>query len=169
MQSRAKCATRKVRVCASGEVLSVQLPSRSWQLPLSGRETARRKILKTTNGGSVCQDNDSDLAVDVFRTSLFVQLEVEDSDVVIAIVDPTILCLATLQSASLAIDGPKMKNSITLGFLSMSRMKTMRNILASGNSTTPDVVGLLDPTCHVVLFVTFLECEVLLCLQLVEG
>ena len=44
-----------------------------------------------------------------------------------------------------------------------------RNTSASGNSTTPDVVGLLDPMCHFVLFVTFLECEVLLCLELVEG
>ena len=33
----------KVRECAYGEVLSVHLPSRSWQLPLSGRETARKK------------------------------------------------------------------------------------------------------------------------------
>ena len=32
-----------MRVCAYGEVLSVHLPSRSWQLPLSGRETARKK------------------------------------------------------------------------------------------------------------------------------
>ena len=31
---------KKVRVCAYGEVLSVHTPSRSWQLPLSGRETA---------------------------------------------------------------------------------------------------------------------------------
>ena len=29
----------KVRVCADGEVFSVHLSSRSWQLPLSGRET----------------------------------------------------------------------------------------------------------------------------------
>ena len=33
----------KVRVCAYGEVLSLHPPSRSWQLPLSGRETARKK------------------------------------------------------------------------------------------------------------------------------
>ena len=33
----------KVRMCAYGEVLSVHLTSRSWQLPLSGRETARKK------------------------------------------------------------------------------------------------------------------------------
>ena len=32
----------KVRVCAYGEVFSVRLPSRSWQLPLSGRETASK-------------------------------------------------------------------------------------------------------------------------------
>ena len=31
----------KVRVCASSEVL-VCTPSRSWQLPLSGHETARK-------------------------------------------------------------------------------------------------------------------------------
>ena len=34
---------KKVRVCAFGEVLSVQSPSSSWQLPLSGRATARKK------------------------------------------------------------------------------------------------------------------------------
>ena len=54
-------------------------------------------------------------------------VEFEGSGVVLVNADPTILCLATLESASLAIDGPKMKNSTTLGFLSMLRMKTMRN------------------------------------------
>ena len=69
------------------------------------------------------------------------QVEVEDRGVVIVVVvDPTILCLATLESV---IDGPKMKNSTASSFL--SRMKMMRNTLSSGNSTTPDVVGLLDP------------------------
>ena len=48
-------------------------------------------------------------------------------------------------------------------------MKTMKNTLASGNSTTPDVVGLLDPMCHSVLFALVLEYGVLLCLELVEG
>ena len=62
-----------------------------------------------------------------------------------------------------------MKNSITSSFLSMSRMKTMRNNLASGNSTTLDVVGLLDPMCHFVLFALLLEYEVLICLELVKG
>ena len=38
------CAQQEeVLVCAYGEVLSVHAPSRSWQLPLSGRETARKK------------------------------------------------------------------------------------------------------------------------------
>ena len=95
----------------------------------------------------------------------FVQVEVEDHGVAIAIVDPNILCLAILESANLAIDGPKTTSS----FLSMSKMKTMRNTLASGNSTTPDVVGLLDPMCHFVLFALLLEYEELLCLELVEG
>ena len=36
--------------------------------------------------------------------SLFVPLEVEDRDIVDVITDPTILCLATLESASLAIE-----------------------------------------------------------------
>ena len=45
----------------------------------------------------------------------------------------------------------------------------MRNPLASGNSTTLDVVGLLDPMCRFVLFDVALEYEVLLCLELVEG
>ena len=57
------------------------------------------------------------------RTSLLVLVEFEDSGVVVVIAGPTILCLATLESASLAIDGPKMKNSTTLGFLSMLRIK----------------------------------------------
>ena len=36
----------KVRVRAYGEVFSVHTPSRSWQLPLSGRETAKKKNLR---------------------------------------------------------------------------------------------------------------------------
>ena len=47
------------------------------------------------------------------------RLEVEDHGIVIVIVDPTILCLATLESAILAIDNPKMKNSTTSSFLSV--------------------------------------------------
>ena len=43
-------------------------------------------------------------------------VEFEDRGVVVVIADPTILCLATLESASLDIDGPKMKNSTALGF-----------------------------------------------------
>ena len=35
-----------MRVCAYGEVLSVHSPSRSWHLPLSGRETARERERK---------------------------------------------------------------------------------------------------------------------------
>ena len=89
------------------------------------------------------------------------QVEVEDRGVVIVIVDPTILCLAILESASLAIDGPKRRNSTTSSFLSLSRTKMMRNILASGNLTTPDVVvGLLDPLCHFVSSANALESEV---------
>ena len=34
-------------MCAYGEVSSVHAPSRSWQLPLSGRETARKKNLRS--------------------------------------------------------------------------------------------------------------------------
>ena len=97
------------------------------------------------------------------------QVEVEDHGIVIVIVGPTILCLAILECTNLAIDGPIVKNSTTSSFLSMSRMKTMRNTLASGNSTTPDVVGLLDPICHGALSASSLEHEVLLCLELVEG
>ena len=97
------------------------------------------------------------------------QVQVEDHGVFIVIVDPTMLCLAILESASLATDGPKMKNSTTSSFLSMSMMKTMRKTLTSGNSTTPDVVGLLEPMCHFVLFALLLECEVFLCLELAEG
>ena len=102
------------------------------------------------------------------------QVDVEDRGVVIVIVDPTILCLASLQSASLqsaslAVDGPKMKNSTTSSFLSMSRMKTMRNTLASGNSTTLDVVGLLDPMCHFVWFALLLENEVRFALSLLKA
>ena len=68
-----------------------------------------------------------------------------------------------------ATDGPKMKNSTTSSFLSMSRMKTMLNTLASGNSTTPYVVGLLNPMCHFVLFSLLVDYEVLLCLEIVES
>ena len=97
------------------------------------------------------------------------QVEVEDRGVAIVIVDPTFLCLAIIESASFAQDGPKMKNSTTSSFHDMSRMKTMRNTLASGNSTILDVVGLLDPMYHFDLFALLLEHEVLLCLDLVEG
>ena len=69
------------------------------------------------------------------------------------------ICLVILESASLAIEGPKIKNSTTSSFLSMSRMKMMKNTQASGNSTILDVVGLLDPMCHFVLFALLLEYE----------
>ena len=66
-----------------------------------------------------------------FRSDVPVQVSlcwsVRDSGVDVVIADPTILCLATLERATLAIDGPKMKNSTTLGFLSMVRMKMTRN------------------------------------------
>ena len=65
----------------------------------------------------------------LLRTSLLTQLEVEDRGIVVVIADPTVLCLATLESASLAIYGPKMKYSNMLSFLSM--MKMMRNTLIS--------------------------------------
>ena len=76
-------------------------------------------------------DYGRDLVPLTFRTSLRIPVEFEDRGVVVAIADPNILCLATLESASLAVDGPKMKNSTTLGFLSMLRMKMMRNTSSS--------------------------------------
>ena len=108
-------------------------------------------------------------SLSLFRTSLLVQVNFEDSGVVVVIADPTILCLATLESANLAIDCPKMKNSTTLGFLSMLKMKMTRNTWSSLNSTTLSVVELLDPMCHFKLFALLLEYEVLLCLEPVEG
>ena len=116
------------RVCAYGEVLSVHPPSRSWQLPLSGRETARKKksekclILRMESGFS----SRSDVSVQVS-----LHWSVRDSGVVVVIADPIILCLATLESAILVIDGPKMKSSTTLGFLSMLMMKMTRNTSSS--------------------------------------
>ena len=165
VQSRVKCATRKsARVCVRWSIclhhvhgschcLDAKLPEKISRLQMEVQSI-------TTMTRSCCWR---------LCTSLLVQVEVEDRDVVIVVVYPTILCLAILECASLAIDGPKMKNSTTPSFLSMSRMKTMWNTLASGNSTTQDVVGLLDPMCHCVLFALLLECEVLLCLELVEG
>ena len=67
----------------------------------------------------------------LLRTSLLTQVEVEDRGIAVVIADPTILCRATLESASLAIFGPKMKYSNTLSFLSMLKMKMMRNTLIS--------------------------------------
>ena len=89
-----------------------------------------------------------------------------DSGVVVVIADPTILCLAILESAILAIDGPKTKSSTTLGFLSMLRMK-MANIRLPVETTILHVVGLRDPMCYSVLSANALEYEVLLCLELV--
>ena len=54
-----------------------------------------------------------------------------ESVVVVLTFCPTALCLATLESAILAIDGPKMKNSTMLGFLSIWRMKLTRNASSS--------------------------------------
>ena len=129
----------KVRVCAYGEVFSVHTPSRSWQLPLSGRNTARKhkkseQCARLQNGGCI-QENltmaTKTFVAMTFRANLLVLVEFENRGVVVVIADPTVLCLATLESASLAIDGPKMKNSASLGFLSMLRMKMMRNTSAS--------------------------------------
>ena len=69
-------------------------------------------------------DNDWDLVTPSYKSPL--PIEVEDRGIVDVIAHPTILCLATLESASLAMCGPKMKNSTTLSFLSMLKMKMMR-------------------------------------------
>ena len=128
---------KNVRMRAYGEVLSVHLPSRSWQLLLSRRETVRKiekksgKCARPTNGGW----NQVNLTVAgtmlLVRGSLLILVEVEDHGIVKLIADPTILCLATLESASLTIDGAKMKNSTTLSFLSMLNKKMMRSTLTS--------------------------------------
>ena len=91
-------------------------------------------------------------------------MSVRVSDVFVVIADPTILCLATLESAILAVDGPKMKNSTTLGCLSTFGMRMTRNMSSSWNSTSLSVVGLWDPVCYFVLSANALESEVLHCL-----
>ena len=128
------------------------------------------EVRKTTNGVwiQVKLTLTETLSIWLSRTSLLVLVR-RGSGFVVVIADLTILCLATPGSASLAIDGPKMKNSTTLGFLFMLRMKTTRNTSSSWNSTTPSVVGLRDPMCYYVLFANASESEVLLCLELVEG
>ena len=87
-----------------------------------------------------------------FRSHVPVQVSlywpVRHSGVVVIITDATSLCLATLESAILAIDGPKMKSSAALGFLSMLRMKMTRNTPSSWNSTNLSVVGLRDSMCY---------------------
>ena len=111
-------------------------PSRSWQLPLSARETARKKNLRNAqyyewNPDSVLALISVQVSLYWSETRLLLPVEFEDCGVVVVIADPTILCLATLESAILVIDGPKMKSSTTLGFLSMLRMKMTRNTSSS--------------------------------------
>ena len=105
-----------VLVRACGEVLSVHTPSRSWQLLLSGPGTARRQQLRPR----------SDVSAEVSLC-----WSVRDSGVVEVVTDLANLCLAIHESAILAIDGPKMKISTTLGFLSMLRIKKTRNTSSS--------------------------------------
>ena len=150
-------------------------PSRSGRLLLSGRETAKKnekqiwEVCKTTNRGWIQVNLTMAGTLSLLRTSLLRLVEVEDRGIVNVIAGPTILCLATLESGSLAIDRPKMKNSNTLGFLSMLRMKMTRNTSSSWNSTIIRVVGLRDPMCHFVLSSSTSEYEVHLYLELVEG
>ena len=70
-----------------------------------------------------------------FRSDVAVQVSlywsVRDPGVVEVIADPNILCFAIIESAMLAMDGPKMKSSITLGLPSMLRMKMTRNTSSS--------------------------------------
>ena len=70
-----------------------------------------------------------------FRSDVAVQVSlywsVHDPGVVEVIADPNILSLAIIESAILAIGGPKMKSSTSLGFLSMLRMKMTRNTSSS--------------------------------------
>ena len=91
-----------------------------------------------------------------------------DSGVVVVIPDPTILCLATHESAILAIDGPKMRNSTTLGFLSMLRMKMTKKIRLPVDTQPFQVLLDCGIQC-VILSANALESEVLLYLELVEG
>ena len=100
-------------------------PSRSWQLPLSGRETARenKKNLRSAQDHKWSLDSgELDNNSDLFAMTSTVQS-------LLALVCAwlwrcrcyrwvtPLFGLATLESAILAIDGPKMKNSTTLGFL----------------------------------------------------
>ena len=106
----------RVRVCAFGDVFSVHLPSRPWQLPLSGRETARKnkKSEKCARLRMESRFRWTWQQVRPFRSDDSVQvslyLSVRDSGVVVVIADPTILCLSILWSAILAIDGPKWRS-----------------------------------------------------------
>ena len=67
----------------------------------------------------------------IFRTSFHILVQFEDRSVVIVIAVSTFLCLATLESAGLAIDGPKMKNSTMLGLMTSLSKKTMRHTWAN--------------------------------------
>ena len=77
------------------------------------------------------------------------QVEVEDHGVVIVNFVPTILYLAILESASLAIDGTKIKNSTTSSFLSVED-EDDKNYAGEWKLNHSRFVGLLDPMCHFV-------------------
>ena len=92
------------------------------------------------------------------------------SGVVVVIADPFILCLATLESAILAFDVPKMKRSTTFGlFVHVEDEDDEKYVfqLKLNNSTCCWTAGSNVSLCLV--RASALEYEVHLCLELVEG
>ena len=120
------------RVHGSCHCLDAKLPEKIWE------------VCKTTNRGWVLVNLTIAETLSHLNTNHLLLVEVEDRDIVDVITDPTILCVATLESADLAIYGPKMKDSTTL--------KMMRNTLASWNWSTLSVFfELLDLVCYLVV------------------
>ena len=165
---------KNVRMSAYGEVFSVHSPSRSWQLPLSGRETARKEKHRRSaqdyewmlNSGEF--DNGWDLVALTFRTSLLILAEVEDRDIVDVITDPHhSLCCQPWECHSYHWGSQDEElHHVELSF----RVQDEDDEKYVGQlKTNLNVFELLDPMCYLVLFAPLSECEVLLYLELVEG
>ena len=154
----------KVRVCAYSEVLSVHLPSRSWQLPLSGRETGRKnkKNLRSAQdykwspeSGEL--DNNWDLFALTPRTSLLV----------LVCAWLWRCCCYRWSHHSLSCHPWECPSCNW-----WSRDEELHHVGLSvhvEDEVDEKYVGLRDPMCYFVLCANALEFEVLLCLELIEG
>ena len=165
---RVKRALRKVCLCARAVGVVCTPPVTFMAVATFWTRNCQKKLRNAQdhqwNRDSGELDNNWDIALHKFRCA---GLCVTQALSKLLLISPFFV-LPSMRVPFLPSIGPKMKSSTRLGFLSRLRMEMTRNTSSSWDSTILNVVGLLDPMCLFALSASSLECEVLLCLVLVE-